>query len=137
MFTGNAVTFSQNITPVIENKIEAHDTTGTKTPLSTEDIVIQYYKEDPILAKVAFCESTYTHYLDDGSVIRGLVDNRDVGVMQINTYYHGDTAERMGHDLETLEGNMAYAKNLYDRQGLQPWSASSKCWSKYMHMASK
>ena len=55
--------------------------------------------------------------------------------MQINTYYHADTAERLGIDIHSLEGNMAYAKNLYEREGLQPWSASSKCWSKSAHVA--
>ena len=122
------------VTPIAN--IEIHEEETKNLPLTTEQIVTEYFKDDPILVKVAFCESTLTHYKEDGTVLRGKVDNRDVGVMQINTYYHGDTADRMGLDLLTLEGNLAYAKNLYDRQGLQPWSASSKCWSKHMHLAS-
>ena len=132
MFTGTTPT--QAVTPIAN--IEIHQVETHELPLTTEQIVTEYFKDDPILAKVAFCESTFTHYTENGSVLRGKVDNRDVGVMQINTYYHGDTAERMGIDLMTLEGNLAYAKNLYERQGLQPWSASSKCWSKHMHLAS-
>ncbi len=135
MFTGNTALLNQNVVPVVENKIEIN-AEAQADPNSVKALVIEYYKEDPILAEVAFCESTFTHYLEDGSVLRGKVDNRDVGVMQINTYYHGDTAERFGYDLETLEGNLGYAKNLYERQGLQPWSASSKCWSKSLHLAS-
>ena len=126
---------NQTIEPVIENKIEISQI-AKESPDTVKELVIQYYKEDPILAEVAFCESTFTHYLSDGSVIRGRVDNRDVGVMQINEYYHKDTATRLGYNLEDLEDNLAYAKNLYDRQGVQPWSASSKCWSKSMHLAS-
>lgn len=135
MFTGTTPTENLVVAPVVDNKIEEQP--EKQLPRTTKDIVIEYFKEDPILAEVAFCESTFTHYKDDGSVLRGRVDNRDVGVMQINTYYHGDTAERMGFDLENLEDNLAYAQNLFDRQGLQPWSASSKCWSKHMHLASK
>lgn len=80
------------------------------------------------MIQVARCESTFRHHLADGSVLRGRVDQRDTGVMQINTYYHGATAERLGLNLEDIEDNMAYARYLYERQGVQPWSASQPCW---------
>jgi len=97
-------------------------------PLTLEMYVRQYFKENPILAEVARCESTFKHYGKNGDLIRGIVDNDDVGVMQINTRFHGETAEKLGYDLETIDGNLAYAQNLYDRQGIQPWYASEKCW---------
>ncbi|MAZ29778.1 hypothetical protein CL655_00655 [bacterium] len=82
------------------------------------------------MIQVARCESTFTHTLADGSVLKGRVDNRDTGVMQINTYYHGATMERMGLNVYDLKDNMAYARHLYETQGLQPWSASRPCWGK-------
>ncbi len=96
----------------------------------TEAVVREYFSDIPIMVQVARCESTFVHTLADGSVLRGRVDNRDTGVMQINTYYHGNTAESLGLNLENLQDNMAYARDLYERQGTQPWSASAPCWSK-------
>lgn len=94
----------------------------------TEDLVREYFRDIPMMAEVARCESTFRHTLADGSVLRGVVDNRDTGVMQINTFYHQATADALDLDLEDFYHNMAYARNLYERQGLQPWSASRPCW---------
>ncbi|MEI6420141.1 MAG: hypothetical protein WCO30_00775 [bacterium] len=102
-----------------------------KKMLTFEDYVRAYYADTPILAEIARCESTFRHYLPNGEILRGKVNKGDVGVMQINEYYHKDQAEKLGYDLETIEGNLAYAKNLYDRQGSAPWVSSSPCWKKY------
>lgn len=96
----------------------------------TEELVREYFRDIPIMAEVARCESTFRHTLADGSVLRGVVDNRDTGVMQINTFYHQVTADSLDLDLEDFYHNMAYARNLYERQGTQPWSASRPCWGK-------
>ncbi len=80
------------------------------------------------MIQIARCESTFRHTLSDGSVLKGKVDSADTGVMQINTRYHGDTAEELGLDLTDLYDNMAYARNLYERQGTRPWKASKPCW---------
>jgi hypothetical protein len=87
-----------------------------------------YYADTPILAKIAFCESSFRHIRNDGSVIRGAVNSGDIGVMQVNEWYHADTASRMGYDLYDLHGNLEYARNLYERQGTTPWLSSSACW---------
>lgn len=50
--------------------------------------------------------------------------------MQINETYHLDQALSLGIDIYSLEGNMAYAKYLYDKKGSGPWVSSSKCWKK-------
>jgi hypothetical protein len=82
------------------------------------------------MIQVARCESTFRHTLEDGSVLKGRVDRRDTGVMQINTGYHAKTAHKLGLDLLDLEDNMAYARYLYEKQGTQPWSASEPCWGR-------
>lgn len=99
-------------------------------PLDTEATVREYFSDIPIMIEVARCESTFRHTLKDGSVLKGRVDKRDIGVMQINTYYHGNTAASLGLDLEDIQDNMEYARTLYERQGTQPWKASSPCWGK-------
>ncbi len=100
------------------------------TPQTLEEYVREYYEEDPILVEIARCESQFRHLNEDGTVLRGVVNNQDVGVMQINLYYHAEDAEKMGHDLSSLEGNLAYAKALYEKKGTNPWSASKPCWGK-------
>lgn len=95
---------------------------------STEAIVRAYFQDIPVMAEVARCESTFRHELEDGSVLQGRVDPADTGVMQINKRYHQTTATAMNLDLDDLYDNMAYARNLYERQGTQPWSASMPCW---------
>lgn len=81
------------------------------------------------MAKVAWCESRHTHINPKtGEVLRGIVNSSDVGVMQINLYYHEERAETLGLDLFDLNDNMAYARKLYEEQGTQPWNASSACW---------
>ena len=98
--------------------------------IDTEAEVREYFADIPIMIQVAKCESTYRHYLSDGTVLRGKVDNRDIGVMQINSHYHGETAEALGLNLLDLEDNLAYARDLYERQGTVPWSASAPCWQR-------
>ena len=81
------------------------------------------------MIQVARCESTFRHTLADGSVLQGRVDPADTGVMQINKRYHEKTAIKLGYNLDDIYGNLAYARHLYEKQGTQPWSASSPCWS--------
>jgi hypothetical protein len=95
----------------------------------TEAVVREYFKDIPIMIQVARCESTFRHTLADGSVLRGVVDSADTGVMQINKRYHERTAAAMGLDLEDLADNLAYARHLYEEQGTQPWNSSSPCWN--------
>ena len=96
----------------------------------TESIVREYFKDIPVMIQVAKCESHFRHELSDGSILRGRVDPADTGVMQINKRYHESTAIKLGLDLENIHDNLAYARYLYEKQGTQPWSASSPCWSK-------
>ena len=95
---------------------------------NTEAIVREYFADIPVMISVARCESTFRHTLADGSVLRGKVDARDTGVMQINLGYHGVTTQKLGLNMENIYDNMAYARFLYEKQGVQPWSASRPCW---------
>lgn len=99
-----------------------------------EAIVRDYFSDIPIMVQVARCESTFRHTLADGSVLRGYVDSADTGVMQINKRYHAATAKELGLNLEDIYDNMAYARYLYEKQGTQPWSASSPCWGRTLAM---
>jgi hypothetical protein len=95
-----------------------------------EKRVRNFFKDDPILIEIARCESSFRQYDENGEILRGKVNKSDVGIMQINEYYHKERIERLGVDPETIEGNLAYAKWLYEKEGGQPWKASSSCWNK-------
>jgi len=100
----------------------------------TEKIVRSYFQDIPVMIQIARCESTFRHTLADGSVLRGVVDPADTGVMQINKRYHEKTAIAMRLDLEDIYHNMAYARHLYETQGTRPWNASAPCWGKTLAM---
>lgn len=104
-------------------------TTASSMPGNLESYVRAYFVKTPILAEVSRCESRFRQYAKNGEVMRGVVEE-DVGLMQINEYFHKSTAEKLGYNLATIDGNLGYAKYLYEREGTQPWSASAYCWSK-------
>lgn len=92
--------------------------------------VEQYYADEPVLAKIAWCESRLRHIDADGEILRGKVDSDDIGVMQINTRYHEEKAHELGLDLYSLNGNLSYARYLYEKEGTKPWNSSRPCWDK-------
>ncbi len=86
------------------------------------------FGEGSIMTRIAKCESNLTHFTASGEVLIGITG--DVGLLQIAPQYHLITAQKHDIDIYSLYGNIEYAKILYDTYGTQPWSASSKCWSK-------
>lgn len=100
----------------------------TSDPKAMEAFLRREYADDPLLVDIARCESSFHQFDSKGNIVRGRVNSADVGVMQINEKYHGEMAKKLGFDLYTVEGNIAYAKHLYNEQGSQPWISSSKCW---------
>ncbi|MBY0538999.1 hypothetical protein K2P56_01005 [Patescibacteria group bacterium] len=108
--------------------ISALQTEDIKNPETLGAYVREYYKETPVLANIAWCESRMRHVGKDGEIFRGVVNDKDIGVMQINTRFHEATATDMGIDLYSLQGNLEYAKYLYEKEGTKPWKASKSCW---------
>lgn len=82
-----------------------------------------------MMVNVARCESTFREFGKDGEVLRGKVNPLDRGIFQINETYHLRDSAKMGIDIYTIEGNIAYARYLYDTQGTKPWNWSRGCWS--------
>ena len=110
------------------SKVVTAETKATPVLVNTEAIVRNYFKDIPVMIQVARCESHFRHTLADGSILRGVVDSADTGVMQINKRYHSASAVTLGLNLDDIYGNMAYARHLYETQGVQPWNASAPCW---------
>jgi len=98
-------------------------------PVTLEDHVRDYFKDDPILAEIARCESTFRQLTPQGAILRGDSNKADLGVMQINEMYHRKRATGAGFDIDTLDGNLSYARWLYQKEGTRPWNSSKRCWS--------
>jgi hypothetical protein len=112
----------------------ASTTISTTTQFTDNTGVMAYvkktYANEPILIDIARCESTFRQYdTATGGILHGKADVDDIGVMQINEKYQLDKALNAGYDIDTVEGNVAYAQYLYDTQGAAPWKASESCWS--------
>ena len=97
---------------------------------TVKETVQTYFADAPIMADIAQCESHFRQYDANGSVFRGVQNNQDVGVMQINEHYHLETATKLGYNIYSVEGNMAYARYLYEHEGVTPWASSQPCWGK-------
>ncbi|MEI7463263.1 MAG: hypothetical protein WCK03_02590 [Candidatus Taylorbacteria bacterium] len=113
---------------VVEEMTVEPSSAITNNVKTMEAYLRKEFADTPILVDIARCESSFRQYDKAGNLVRGRVNNADVGVMQINETYHDKTAVKLGLDLHTLEGNVAYAKHLYNEQGAQPWVSSSPCW---------
>lgn len=111
--------------------------TSTAVDPETEMRVYTYFSDIPEMVAVAKCESTMRQFDSNGNVLRGRAVSSDIGVMQINEYFHGSQAKRLGYNIYSLEGNLHYARYLYEHYGLQPWSASKPCWSQKHELANR
>ncbi|MEX0930467.1 MAG: hypothetical protein WDZ79_02180 [Candidatus Paceibacterota bacterium] len=116
---------------------EAQLVTDESAEKTVKEVVRAYFADAPEMYSVAWCESRVRHFKEDGTLLRGYVDHNDVGVMQINERYHLKRSKELGYNIYSLEGNLAYARVLYEDQGLQPWSASKPCWSQRNHLAQR
>jgi hypothetical protein len=96
---------------------------------SVEQYVRKEFADEPILVDIAACESNFHQFDASGNVVHGIVNKADVGVMQINETFHAAEAAKLHLDLNTTEGNVAFAKYLYAKFGTDPWKYSQKCWS--------
>lgn len=95
-----------------------------------ESKVRLYFKDTPIMAEIVSCESHFRQFNSDGTALRGVANSQDIGIAQVNEYYHLKRAKKMGLDIYSVEGNMAYAKVLYEEEGTAPWISSAPCWKK-------
>jgi hypothetical protein len=103
-----------------------------KTP-SIEQLIIWEAEaseiDSKLAVKIAFCESRLTQFDSDGKVLRGKQNPQDVGIFQINEKYHLEASQKLGYDIYTTEGNIAYGLYLLKKEGSRPWAWSKSCWN--------
>ncbi len=129
--TQSASSIATSATSSAEKNSPAKSSVGSSNSnAKVESAVREYFSDIPLMAEIAKCESHFRQFEKDGSIFRGKVNDRDVGALQINEYYHSKRAQKLGIDIYTVKGNMEYARILYEESGSQPWVSSSPCWMK-------
>lgn len=116
----------------LKKEIRSADYMPISDSKNVERFLADYFADIPLMTKIARCESRNRHLDKNGNVLKGEINDKDTGVMQINLYFHEKTAKTLGYDLHNLDDNVAYARYLYEKEGAKPWMSSSKCWSKFV-----
>lgn len=98
---------------------------STIEKLSVEEEILRVFPDAPIMVEVARCESQLDPLADRGNL------NVDVGLFQINQV-HVPRLIELGYERRNIHDNIAYARMLYDANGLNDWYMSRDCWSKAM-----
>ncbi len=85
------------------------------------------FADIPVMNAIAQCESGFRQFAPNGMVLRG-GNGTVLGIFQLS---EGHTAKALsfGYDIRTVEGNIAYARYLYEKQGTTPWMAAFPCWN--------
>lgn len=103
---------------------------GATTNDGIQALIQSYFPDNyAVMIAIAQCESGLREFKSDGTVLRG-GDGVALGVFQINEKSHAARAVSMGLDINTSNGNIAYAKYLYDHSGTDPWVTAYSCWNK-------
>lgn len=97
-------------------------------PNVVREKVEEYFADLPVMVEIARCESRFRQYDEDGTVLKNEQGSSATGVLQIMASYHRKAASRLGYDIDTLEGNLAYGRHLYEQNGTRDWNASRYCW---------
>jgi putative peptidoglycan binding protein len=79
------------------------------------------FADHPEMIAVANCESGFRQFAPSGSVLRGGPSGQYVGIFQIDEGLHSARAKGLGHDILTIDGNIGYARWLFDANGGSPW----------------
>lgn len=88
--------------------------------VESEARVRQYFADVPAMILIAKCESGFRQFTNDGQVLRSRT-GLYLGVFQVDEKLHTDWAKSLGMDIYTLDGNLAYARHLYQSSGTRPW----------------
>ena len=102
--------------------------TSSTTKEYSEKRVREFFKDTPVMIEIARCESNFRQFTDAGNVLRGGDSGGMVGVFQFFESIHATPAKALGYDISTLEGNLGYAKHIYQSEGTTPWSPAKHCW---------
>lgn len=110
------------------------ETAGNTIITMIREASAKYGIDDDLAVAIARCESSLRQYDQNGNVVRGKVNPKDIGVFQINEDYHLSRSQKLGLDIYTTHGNIEYALSLIKKSGNKPWSSSKACWVDHVAM---
>lgn len=121
---------SKNVPPTTTSSAPSNNMRRAET----QDYVISFwYKNLPVgdareMLNIAQCESGFNHWDDNGNVVTNKNEDgsTDWGVMQVNDKAWGEKAIQLGHNLQSLEGNLAMALYIRKEQGADAWTCQQK-----------
>ncbi len=96
---------------------------------TVREYVEEYFADEPIMIAIAQCESEFKQFTKHGAPVKNPKSSA-IGIFQVMSSLHTGTASTLGLDIKTVEGNAAYARYLYEKEGTRPWNASKACWGK-------
>jgi len=97
-------------------------------------VLAAFFRHDPVMLKVAACESSLRHSLPNGR-LNVSPDGYDVGTFQVRVPVHLKELGRYGLNPADFAHNVAFATHLYQRDGLRPWKSSQHCWQSLRFIA--
>lgn len=104
---------------------------------TVKEYVQEYFTDEPVMIAIAECESHFKQFDKDGNVLKNSKGSSAVGMFQIMSSVHDETADKLGLNINSIQGNAAYARYLYEKHGTAPWNASKACWGKKTELAVK
>jgi hypothetical protein len=91
-----------------------------------------FFPDLPVMVAIADCESEFRQFDHDTSLLRG-GGGTVVGIFQINEAIHRPLALTLGLDISSIDGNILYARHMYEEDGIYPWLSSFPCWNPKIH----
>ena len=79
------------------------------------------FADAPDMIAVAKCESRYRQFASEGVPLRGGSGKGYIGIFQIGERLHSDAAKAKGYDIYAIDGNIGYARKMYEARGTVPW----------------
>lgn len=79
------------------------------------------FADAPEMIAVAKCESRYRQFASEGVPLRGGSGKGYIGIFQIGERLHAAPAKAAGYDIYAIDGNIGYARKMYEKSGSVPW----------------
>ncbi len=120
--------FGLGVSQTVSAQTATSSTSTVHNAAMVEAEVRKVFADSPAMVEIARCESKFRQFTDSGNPLRGGAGGQMIGVFQFFESVHNTAARSLGFDLSTLEGNLGYARHVYETQGTTPWNSARSCW---------
>jgi hypothetical protein len=94
---------------------------------TVKEYVEIYFADAPLMIDIARCESRFRQFDKNGDILKNPTSSA-IGIFQIMSSLHKASGAKMDMDINSVEGNLEYARYLYETEGTKPWASSKGCW---------